>query len=134
MLPPKKKVARPAASAKPTFQYVRAVAWTKEGLWVCEAARVTLIDPIGGKLLRTFPINEADKVAISRDGSRVFTVAYHRLEAYSTATGKAEWKHASKTGSGEEIDITPDEPMAMAVSLFFHNVSRLNWLLWTSSL
>ncbi|MBL8716874.1 MAG: TIGR02996 domain-containing protein [Myxococcales bacterium] len=116
VLPPKKKVTRPAASAKPTFLHVRAVAWTKEGLWVCEAARVTLIDPIGGQLLRTFPINEADKVAISRDGRRVFTVAYHRLEAYSTATGKAEWKHAGKTGSGEEIDITPDGRFALAAN------------------
>ncbi len=116
LLPPKKKIERPAATTKPTFQHVRAVAWTKEGLWVCEAARVTLIDPIAGTLLRTFPINEADKVAISRDGRRVFTVSYHRLEAYSTATGKAEWKHSGKTGSGEEIDITPDGRFALAAN------------------
>lgn len=116
LLPPKKKVARPAASAKPTFHDVRAVAWTNEGLWVCDVARVTLIDPIGGKLLRTFPINEAGKVAISRDGRRVFTVAYNRLEAYSTATGKAEWKHAGKTGSDEEIDISPDGRFALAAN------------------
>lgn len=115
LLPPKPKVARPPRSA-PKFTHVYAVAWTPEGLWVAESSRVTLVEPTSGRQLRTFPIDEAERVALSADGRRVFTVSYHRLEVYSTATGRVEWKHTGKTGSAQELGVTPDGRFALAAN------------------